>query len=89
MQSWGPLPFGGFQKAIPAGEERHRVSLLLALARIWGVSYALPSSCPLETEQSEASSLYRNILATAEVVEKRASIVSLILLSICFTYSRN
>lgn len=54
-----------------------------------GVSYALPSSCPLETEQSEASSLYRNILATAEVVEKRASIVSLILLSICFTYSRN
>lgn len=38
---------------------------------------------------AEASSLYRNILATAEVVEKRASIVSLILLSICFTYSRN
>lgn len=51
MQSWGPLPFGGFQKAIPAGEERHRVSLLLALARVWGVSYSLPSSCAVETEQ--------------------------------------
>lgn len=46
---------------------------------------ALPSSCPLESERSDASSLYRNILAAAEVVEKRASIVSLILLSICFT----
>lgn len=86
MQSWGPLPFGGFQKAIPAGEERHRVSLLLALARVWGVSYAFFMRC---RNWAEASSLHRNILATAEVVEKRASIVSLILLSICFTYSRN
>lgn len=57
MQSWGPLPFGGFQKAIPAGEERHRVSLLLALARGWGVSYPMPFPQPLESEQSEALSL--------------------------------
>lgn len=88
MQSWGPLPFGGFQKAIPAGEERQQGELAPCSGQGTG-SVLCPAFFMRCRNWAEASSLHRNILATAEVVEKRASIVSLILLSICFTYSRN
>lgn len=89
MQSWGPLPFGEFLKASPAGNERHGVSEPAPGSAQPVV--ILPFSFPLclEKEQSEALILRRNILVTTDVVEKRASIVFLILLSICFTYTIN